>query len=86
MNRISKPRGIFNIFVFFRFRVFVMSFFFAANKFYSQGANKTSRNSIRFMIEAHGDDVYHIWQPLGKQQSFLVYSKELGYKNRFVEE
>ena len=38
------------------------------------------------MIESRDDDVYHIWQPLGKQQSFLVYSKELGYKNRFVED
>ena len=38
------------------------------------------------MVETYGDDVYHMWQPLGKYQSFLVYSKELGYKNRFVED
>jgi hypothetical protein len=37
------------------------------------------------MMKAHRIDVYHIWQPLGKQQSFLVYSKELGYKNQFYQ-
>jgi hypothetical protein len=63
-----------------------MSFFLLQNKFYSQGADKTFQNSIRFMIEPHGDEVYHTWQPLGKYQSFLVYSKELGYKNRFVKD
>ena len=43
-------------------------------------------NSIRFVIETCSDDVYHIRQSLSKYQSLLVYSEELGYKNRFVED
>jgi len=62
------------IFVLFRFRVFVIAFIF-----YSKRHNL-------FMTQYCNDDIYHIWQAFGKQQSFLVYSKELGYKNRFVKE